>query len=598
MSENDNAEVSSLQNYFAFDNSSSANVFDQLSSGHSSAMMSSIVESKSTLDLFEAAVNSKTASVTGGISALNLTQNESEPVVCKIFSQDSTKSIGEVPSSKTFFDLISPTAESNLLSDTQKATFLHSSQSMLLSNNEGPYPSPLQGFEDISDVLNGTESDRSREAWIPSEETRRALILAATSAPGTYSPDKNTLTMPGTALEEDMADGVCQLLKQHFGEYEASQRKVLTVSDVSKDERGLRELIQAECFRAAVNLTGRLLTMYGQGLNKQGQPSKHTVYTIQLWFTRFCLLLKLNAFQVLDSEASPWWDLDKPDLYYQFYPELYGGKPGTIVPFQMRLLLAGLPAYLKNYSLAFVRLYSVLATVRKILSNLENGKSEDGSLLELSPKERDISKKVWSSREARVLHSVINVALMAKNFVLAIEVLKSLADKSVSVNQKRALESALGRIFLQLGDISNAEKCFTIARSLKQNKKNTLNANTADLRELVDQGLVNVAQNAYQEAYDCFQKASLLDPSNIMILNNMAVCLLYMGQLKNALTILTTAIDCNPSLALHEAFLINVCTLFELESSHCNQNKLSLLRQIAKYRGDAINVSCLKLPPK
>lgn len=589
----DQSKQPSLENYFNT-SAQNDNFFDQIASGsQASAMMSSMIESKSTQDLFTSSSVADASNVTSKLGSLTLDNSGVETSACKIFADESA-----APTS-SFFDMLSPSG-SDSTDGAQGDDIGKGSGGTIFSydiNTEGPYPSPLQGFEDMSEVFNGAEGDRTREAWIPSDATRRALILAATSPPGTYAPDKDTLTMPGVLLDEDLVDPVGHLLKQLYGDSEAATRKVLTMSDVSEDEMGLRELIQCECYRAAINLTGKLLVIFGQGLKKQGQPSKHSVQSVQIWFTRLSLLVKIQKFQTAESESSVWWDLDKPDLYYQFYRERYGGKLGTLIPFQMRILVACIPAYLQKYSESLSRLYSVLGIVRQIIQNLDNGKVEDGSLIELSVKERNLAKQLWAAREARVMHSIVNVALMSKNYVLAIEVLQNLIKKNYSVNQKRALHSALGRVFLQLGDVDNAEVCFNMAKKLKRGQTGTLNSNVADLRELVDRGLVSVAQNYYQDAYDCFHKASLLEPTNVMVLNNMAVCLFYTGKLKKALETLTSTIQTNPSLSLHEGLLLNICTLFELESSHVSQ-KEALLKQVAKYKGDGINISCLKLQPQ
>ncbi|CAG2061886.1 unnamed protein product, partial [Timema podura] len=475
-----------LSKYFSHDSATSpaASFFDHISSSaNGPAMMTSVRESASTQDLFQAAsslstttVLSPTSSATTTVTSTTIidafqkpfksknnlekvvtptTENagttktileenniaktpiQEEPIVCRIFASQEAPINSNVLSSKNFFDMLgtAPTQQPNataavtpsLLGIDQQVIGLPISgaSSMVTSpdftaTTDGSYLSPLTPTgEELDSILNDdtfnqgsslhpSEGDRRRDAWIPSDRTRQALIAAATSPPGTFFPDRELLTMPGVVMEEDMVDTVHEMASHYLGEAEAGRRNVLTANDVTQDERGLRELIQAGCFRAAVNLTSQLLTIYGQGAGRAGHPSKHTVHSIQgktnlgtpdrdsdpdlsvivycesdtldhaatdfgfsermlqkLWFTRLALLVKLRSFSLAEVESEPFGDLDRPDLYFQFYPELYGGRLGSMVPFAFRLLLAELPQYTGKYKDALNKLHTLLATVRK-----------------------------------------------------------------------------------------------------------------------------------------------------------------------------------------------------------------------------------------
>ena len=76
--------------------------------------------------------------------------------------------------------------------------------------------------------------------------------------------------------------------------------------------------------------------------------------------------MKLRQFSVAEVEAEAFGDLDRPDLYFQFYPDMYGSRRGSMAPFAFRLLLAELPQYLSKHHDALDRLYALLAIVRKV----------------------------------------------------------------------------------------------------------------------------------------------------------------------------------------------------------------------------------------
>lgn len=386
------------------------------------------------------------------------------------------------------------------------------------------------------------------------------------------------LTMPGVMSANDLSDPIREAVLIHLGESELSQRKILRADDVTQDERGLRNLIVSGCYRSAVNLTGRLLTIYGQGYGRAGQPAKNTPHSLQLWFTRLALLAKLGQYELLQSEAEAFDYLTRPDVYYEFHPDMYNGKKGSMACFSFRLLLAELPVYFGNAQEALDKLselYAICNEIKKYFKSDPNASA------------------FWRKRELRVLHSIVNCAIMMRKFNLIDDIIRGmiLEETTLTKEERRSLFSAWGRIYLQIGDIFGAEQKFAEARRLKETNS------APDLRDFVDKGLIGVAKNDFQEAYLLFQKALQFESGNTMILNNMGVCLLYGGKLKDAINLFERAINLNPQKSLNESLLVNLSTLYELESYNSANKKLNLLKLVNKFKPD-LNISlefCLKL---
>uniref|UniRef100_A0A673KE76 Trafficking protein particle complex subunit 12 n=1 Tax=Sinocyclocheilus rhinocerous TaxID=307959 RepID=A0A673KE76_9TELE len=454
-----------------------------------------------------------------------------------------------------------------------------------MSQLQAVFPS---GDDPFGSALITSDLDKRYDAWLPSDDTRKVLISVATQQISPVQIDREQLAMPGLKFDNLQGDAVKDLMQRFLGDQAAMKRQVLSASSVEQNFLGLKRLIITKNWRAAVDLTGRLLTAHGQGYGKSGQPTNHTTDSLQLWFVRLSLLVKLNLFQNAELEFEPFGNLDHPNLYYEYYPTVYPGRRGSMVPFSMRVLHAELPQYLQKPQETLDRLHRIKSVCQKILSNLQEGLAEDGSMMNLTQDNRLASIQLWRSRLSRVMYSMANCLLMMKDYVLAVETYHSIIE--YEPEQTVQLLSGMGRIFLQIGDIRTAEKYFQDVEKACQSKGETPNEDTS---VLMNRAFVYLSQNNYADAHTCFSSVLKLDPKNPVASNNAAVCLLR--RLKESLGQLESLVHKYPALYLHESVLFNLTTMYELESSRSTQKKQALLEATACREGDSFNVQCLKL---
>merc|ERR1719245_1235637 len=111
--------------------------------------------------------------------------------------------------------------------------------------------------------------------------------------------------------------------------------------------------------------------------------------------------------------------------------------------------------------------------------------------------------------------------------------------------------------------------------------------------------MLSIASGDFASALATLQRAdaaatAAASEPNVVVINNVSVCMLYLGRLKEAISFLESRLTEQPSL-LQETTVLNLCTLYELESSYAGQKKRAILDLVARYRGDAFASAALKL---
>ncbi|KAF8498609.1 hypothetical protein F5888DRAFT_1690439 [Russula emetica] len=196
----------------------------------------------------------------------------------------------------------------------------------------------------------------------------------------------------------------------------------------------------------------------------------------------------------------------------------------------------------------------------------------------------DADRQMWIERAARV-------GLIAASQFIEIKVSTKVNLLPPNNNKNRnqlttnELRSALGRVYLQAGQLDQAEAHFA-AMMRRRRRGKTLNA-----------AFLASARGDWDMAGKLLRGLVEQDEANYAAVNNLAVALLGQGKLKEGIEVLETALESSPStLAMAEPFLFNLSTLYELRSSIAADKKRDLLIEVAKWCGDGLRTSCLKMP--
>ncbi|KAH9040457.1 hypothetical protein EDB85DRAFT_2173585 [Lactarius pseudohatsudake] len=196
----------------------------------------------------------------------------------------------------------------------------------------------------------------------------------------------------------------------------------------------------------------------------------------------------------------------------------------------------------------------------------------------------DVDRQMWVERGARVGLIAASQFIETKDFAAATALLEPLVAPEPPGAELRA---ALGRVYLQAGQLDRAEAHFAAVAA---------DAGALESTKALNAAFLASARGEWDVASEILRELFAQDDSNYAAVNNLAVALLGQGKLKEGIEVLEAALETSPStLAMAEPFLFNLSTLYELRSSIAADKKRELLIEVAKWSGDGLRTTCLKM---
>ncbi|KAJ3866832.1 hypothetical protein EV359DRAFT_71580 [Lentinula novae-zelandiae] len=286
-----------------------------------------------------------------------------------------------------------------------------------------------------------------------------------------------------------------------------------------------------------------------------------------LWYLRLACLSRLRLFNQTSVECSNLFSV----LNAVEAPEAKSWLFEKLLPFELEVMYVRLKYWAGDH---MGYLDALNALLRKCKLKARKAPKSDPTI-----------SSMWKERGARVSLIIASQLCEMKDFGASAKLLESLCNQSEPTS---ALRSALARIYLQGGYIQKAETHFSFVEQSPDATEGMKGMNRA---------LLACANGEWDLSSTILTHLIESEPDNFVAVNNLSVSLLSQGRLKEGIEVLEKALEASPaSVVVAEPFLFNLSTLYELRSSIATQKKLRLLVEVAKWSGDGLKTTCLKMP--
>lgn len=343
-----------------------------------------------------------------------------------------------------------------------------------------------------------------------------------------------------------------------------------SVNDLCFEISSLQDLAFRGSWRSILDKISR-----SRKLSLLQKPHEHLIYLCY----NVLALTKLRKFIEASEELDTLEDFESSQYKYETYPQVYPNRFGSMVPFTLRWIHAELPMRLGNRGETLDRLYLLLDFVREKLRIKELEKF-------------DVSVENWRKREGFVITSISNHHLSNKEFGVCLKLLKDLVNK----NESDPLSlSKLSYIQLQFGDLEGSKNSFNLIENLLKDGNYSLDE--IKMKNLVNRNkaLIYLVGNDYISAVREYDECIERDATDVVAVNNKALCLMYLRDLTDSIKVLESALESIPTFALNETVVVNLCSMYELAYVGHSDVKKTLNNWIAKVAPDDFDSSCTRV---